>query len=129
TSLAIDGAIGQTGGSFGLDKVGLGKVSLLRADTYAGATTVYAGVLNIRNACALGTIGAGTLVITGAALELQGPVGGGISFAAEPLTINGAGAVSGALGALRNVQGNNTWNGTITLATNSALGADAGSQV
>jgi autotransporter-associated beta strand protein len=129
SSLTVNAVINENGGSFGFDKVGLGKVILQGADTYSGVTTVYAGVLNIQNAGALGTTGGGTVVITGAALELQDPLGGGISFAAEPLTINGPGAGAAPLGALRNVQGNNTWSGTVTLATNSAIGADAASQL
>ena len=39
-------------------------MSLSGADTYSGATTVSAGVLNIQNATALGTTGSGTTVAT-----------------------------------------------------------------
>ena len=52
----------------------------------------------------------GVTVASGAALELQG----GITVGAEALSINGTGV--GANGALRNISGNNTWGGTVTLA-------------
>ena len=39
-SLTIDGSIGEAGGTFGLGKVGAGKLVLKQADTYNGATTV-----------------------------------------------------------------------------------------
>ncbi|OYV02754.1 MAG: hypothetical protein CFE26_21830, partial [Verrucomicrobiales bacterium VVV1] len=77
-----------------------------------------AGVLNIRNANALGSILAGTTVTSGA-LEIQG----GITTAAEPLTLNGTGITSS--GALRNISGNNTWGTAVTLASASSIGVDA----
>src|SRR5262249_19053162 len=55
----------------------------------------------------------------GAALQVQG----GITVDAEPLTLNGTGI--SASGALRNVSGNNTWSGNITLASASSIGSSA----
>ncbi|WAC17802.1 hypothetical protein OVA24_11160 [Luteolibacter sp. SL250] len=46
------------------------------------------------------------------------------SIAAEPLTISGTGA--GSSGALRNVNGVNTWNGALTLAGGTYITSDAG---
>ncbi|MBU3586214.1 hypothetical protein, partial [Polynucleobacter sp. AM-26B4] len=54
----------------------------------------------------------GVTVASGAALELSG----GITIGDEALSLNGTGVSSG--GALRNISGNNTYGGAITLVTN-----------
>ena len=43
------------GGSVGVNKTAAGTVTLTGDNTYTGATTISAGVLNIQNASALGT--------------------------------------------------------------------------
>src|SRR5205823_1027776 len=43
---------------------------------------------------------------------------------AEPLTLNGSGVAN--TGALRNLTGNNTWAGSVTLQTDSSVGVDSG---
>ena len=86
-------------------------ITFTGANSYKGATTVNYGVLNIQNATALGTTNAGTTVAGGAALQIQG----GITTAAEALTLNGTGVAND--GALRNVSGNNTYAGAITLGS------------
>ena len=79
TALTIDGTIGQTGGSFGLTKVGPARSSSRATanNTYTGVTTVQTGVLNIQKNQALGTAGGppnnGTVVNAGAALESKPP--------------------------------------------------------
>jgi len=99
------------------------QVNLAQNNTYTGATTVNASATGeAQHANALGSIAAGTTVSSGGALKLYD--GSGISFAAEPLTLNGTG-VNAANGALRSVGGNNTWTGGITLASNSRINADA----
>jgi autotransporter-associated beta strand protein len=127
-TLTVDGGIGQSGGTFGLDKVGPGRLILTRGNSYGGVTTVSAGELRIQNGGALGITSNGTLVQSGAALELDGdPTGAGasITVSGEALTL-GTGAVSGAgAGALQNVSGNNTWGGSITLQTNTSIGVSA----
>jgi autotransporter-associated beta strand protein len=136
-NLTLDGVVGQSGGTFGLQKVGLGRVTLTHTNTYGGLTTVAAGALRVQNAGALGTGGtaaSGTVVIAGAALEVDGDptgVGASLNVGNEFLTINGEGLAS--TGALRNVSGNNTWAGPVTLQFNAnlddaAVGADAGTQ-
>jgi autotransporter-associated beta strand protein len=55
-----------------------------------------------------------------AALELQN----GISVGAEALTLNGTGVSSG--GALRNISGNNTYGGLLTLGSASRINSDSG---
>ncbi len=94
----------QTGAGT-LTKDGAGTLTLTAANTYTGQTTVSAGSLNIQNADALGTAASGTSVTSGATLQLQG----GIAVASEALTLNGTGVSTG--GALRNISGNNAWQG------------------
>jgi large repetitive protein len=62
--------------------------------------------------------GLGTIVATGAALQLQG----NISVSGEALTLSGNGVNSG--GAMENVAGSNIWSGIITLGSSVTLGAD-----
>ncbi|MDW8309461.1 MAG: autotransporter-associated beta strand repeat-containing protein [Verrucomicrobiales bacterium] len=96
-------------GGDALTKAGSGTLILSAANTI-GAVTINAGALRAANSGALGTTVAGTTVNAGGALELAG----GIAVGAEPLTISGTGV--GGAGALRNISGNNSWAGTITLA-------------
>ena len=97
-----------------------GTLILSGANTYSGATTVNAGALNIQNPTALGTTAAGTTVSSGAALQIQG----GIAVGAEALTLNGSGIAND--GALRNISGDNSMSGAITLGSLSTIGSDAG---
>src|SRR5207248_75852 len=99
-----------------LTKVGAGTVTLCAANTYGGLTVVSDGALAVASASALGGTSAGTTVESGASLQLLGSV----SFAREPLTLNGT---------LRNKSGANTWNGVVTLAGPSTVTADAGSSL
>jgi fibronectin-binding autotransporter adhesin len=118
-TLALTGPIGATNDNT-LVKDGLGTLILSGANTFAGAIQVTGGVLNIRNGAALGGTAAQTIVTTGAALELQG----GITVAGEPLTLQSTG-ISGA-GGLRNISGDNAWNGVIGLGSASTIASDSG---
>ncbi len=134
--------------SFGLTKVGLGKLVLANADSYSGITTIGlpgnplgGGILDVQNTGALGTAGGptsnppnGTVVNANSTLMLDtNPLGSNNApqtFSNEILTLNGTG-VNG-IGALDNVSGNNTWAATqtppasINLASSSAIGVDGG---
>lgn len=115
----ISGAIATGSGT--LTKTGTGTLTLAGANTYTGLTSVTGGVLNIQHSSALGTTDAGTSISSGEALEIQG----NISVGAEALSITGTG-VSNA-GALRNISGDNSYAGLVTLTGNTAFASDAGS--
>ncbi|MGA2051986.1 MAG: autotransporter-associated beta strand repeat-containing protein [Opitutales bacterium] len=103
---------------------GIGQVLFSGNNTYTGPTTIDTNAtLVIASANALGGTGNGTTITNGGALGLEGNV----TFAAEPLTLNGTGGPIYDSGALVNVSGNNTWTGNISMVGNSTIGAEAGS--
>ncbi|QDU28454.1 Hemolysin, chromosomal [Anatilimnocola aggregata] len=93
-------------GTGSLRKLGGGRLTLTGASDYSGSTTIAAGIVAIQNATSLGSAAGGTIVMNSAALELRG----NINVVGESLEITGDGD-----GALRNVNGNNTWGGNITV--------------
>lgn len=113
---------GSMEGGITLVKSGLtGILELSSANTYTGLTTISQGIIRLKHASGLGTAASGTVVSSGASLQLDG----GISVLAEPLTLNGTGV--GALGALRNISGTNMFAGPITLGTPAVrMNSDAG---
>jgi autotransporter-associated beta strand protein len=113
----ITGVIATGSGS--VTKNDAGTLTLTAANTYTGATSVVAGVLNIRNASALGSVSGVTTITSGATLQLQG----GITYDAEPLTMAGSGVST--TGALRSISGDNTWTGLITMSAGSRITTDA----
>ena len=104
----------------GLTKKGTGALTLSAANSYTGLTTVSAGALYVQNSGALGTTDTGTTVASGAQLALSNNVNVGN----EALTLNGDGI--DLTGALRNLAGNNTYGGAITLTSNTRVFSDAG---
>ena len=108
-------------GAFTVTKNGTGMMVLSGTNSYTGATTVSAGVLNIQNGLALGTTAVGTTVSSGSTLQLQG----GIAVGTETLSITGAGA-AGQTGALINASGTNSYGGLVTLAAASTISSDSG---
>jgi autotransporter-associated beta strand protein len=104
-------------------KFGPGTLAL-NADnstTLSGSVAVTSGALDIERAGALGT--GATTVAAGACLELVGSTAG-LAVGNVPLTINGAGP--GGNGALRNLSGNNSWNGPIVLGSGSQINTVGG---
>ncbi|MDP0501071.1 MAG: autotransporter-associated beta strand repeat-containing protein [Verrucomicrobiota bacterium JB022] len=106
-----------------LTKEGSGTLVLSGNNTYGGTTTIKGGILMAAHNNALGSNNSGTTVQNGGTLGLSG----GITITNENLTLNGAGHDN--LGALYNASGNNTYNGSITLGSNSAIGAAAGTEL
>jgi len=110
---------GGLGGSAALVKSGTSTLTLAIANTFTGATSISAGVVDVQNSTALG---AGSVTVSpGAAVQIDGS---GLA-AAEALTLNGTGPANG--GALRNLANANTWSGAISLAGNTRINSDAGS--
>ena len=118
TTITTSGINTSTNGT--LTKDGTGTLTITASGDYTGLTTVSAGVLNIQNANATGTTAGGVSVTSGAALQIQG----GIAVGAEALTLNGTGISSD--GALRNISGDNSWSGDITLGSATRINSDAG---
>ena len=118
----ISGIIGNgSATSLAVTKSGVGTWVLSGGNSYTGATLINAGVLNIQHSTALGGTAGSTTVASGAALQLQG----GITVGNEALSLNGTGLL--ATGALRNISGDNVWQGTVTLAGATRINSDSGS--
>ncbi|MGU3495730.1 autotransporter domain-containing protein [Xanthobacteraceae bacterium A53D] len=105
-------------GEGSLTKSGSGTLILSGANTYSGQTVVSGGVLNIRNESALGGGAGGTVVESGAALELEGTL---LSLN-EAITLSGTGVANG--GALRIVSGWHAIDGAINLAADTRITND-----
>jgi len=126
-STTFSGVISNGTGALSLTKTGAGTLTLSGANTYTGLTTISAGTLKLGTAGSgantpLGTIGLGTTVTAGAALDLNG-----FTLAtAEALTLNGTGISS--TGALTNSSATTvaSYSGAITLATASSIVTNPG---
>jgi autotransporter-associated beta strand protein len=118
-SLTLSGLIVGAGG-LTVNKGGSGTLILTNANTYTGATTIQAGTAVVQNNAALGSTLGGTIVSSGATLQLQG----GLTIP-EVIVLNGAGA-AGTTGALESVAGASKWAGTVYLASASTIAVDAG---
>lgn len=115
TSGTISATLGGT--NFGIAQ-GSGTTVVTSSNAFTGGSTIASGgVLNLRNAFALGTTGTAT-VSSGGALELQNS-----GTLARVLSLNGTGISSG--GALRNVSGTNGISAAITLAGATRITSDA----
>lgn len=115
-TLYLSGVVGDGAGTAGgITKTGNGSLALSGANTYTGPTLVNAGSLWVYSVQALGSTASGTTVAAGGQLVLPG----GVSVGNEPLTLNGAGTPTSG-GALLGIS-TNTWNGTVTLASDSTI--------
>ncbi len=90
-------------------------------NTFTNTLAINAGVVRIEKNSALGTTAAGTSVASGAALQLANNV----TIGAEALGLSGTGVSND--GALRNISGNNTYGGALTLNASTRINSDAGS--
>ncbi|HVE43861.1 MAG TPA: autotransporter-associated beta strand repeat-containing protein, partial [Gammaproteobacteria bacterium] len=109
---------GVISGSGGLTKAGSAVLTLSGANTYSGVTNISAGAIYATNNNSLGDTVGNTIIANNAALH----IGGGVTIA-EALNITGTGIFS--TGALRNISGNNTLSGVITLAGSTRINSDA----
>ncbi|MFY7874518.1 MAG: autotransporter-associated beta strand repeat-containing protein, partial [Pirellula sp.] len=121
--LTVGGNIGDGGNNRAITKTGAGTMVLAGTNTYGGLTTLTGGVLRITNGSALGSTAAGITQSGTSALELDGSAGA-LTISAEALTIAGGGITD--QGALRNLAGDNTYGGTVTMAIQSRINSDSG---
>ncbi|MBX9680931.1 MAG: Ig-like domain repeat protein [Gemmataceae bacterium] len=98
----------------GLNKVGQGTLVLATPVNFSGETKVSTGILELEAGGNYGTI----TVNNGATLDLNDPTLAGINVTANVIT-NGTGF--GGVGVIRNLQGSNTFGGTLTLQTDSTI--------
>lgn len=111
---------GDISGSRNITKAGTGRLVLSGANTYTGTTTINVGTIQLGHTSALGTIAGGTSVTSGAELDLAGFT----LSTSEPLTLNGTGIADGAL--FNSSATGATFNGAITLGSNTEIEAGAG---
>lgn len=130
-TLTINGVVSQTGGARSVTKTGAGTLVMANSNTYTGNTIlspgsgIAGGTLVAAATNALGT-GAMTATFNTGALSAQLQLTGGITL---PNAINTTGAGTGNTGIIRNISGNNTLTGVISLiggGGNSTYQSDAG---
>ncbi len=104
--------------------IGTGTLLLSSANTYGGLTTVNAGILRVTNGSGLGATTLGTVVASGATLDLATNTG-----FSDPLFLNGAG-VGGTAGALTSSSpAQSTQSGPIVLQSATTITGETATQV
>ncbi|VTR93771.1 Uncharacterized protein OS=Skermanella stibiiresistens SB22 GN=N825_07995 PE=4 SV=1: Autotrns_rpt: Autotrns_rpt: Autotrns_rpt: Autotrns_rpt: VCBS [Gemmata massiliana] len=116
-SSLIDLRITSVVANGGISKSGAGVLALAGANTYAGATAVTVGAIQVEGDTALGATSGATTVSSGASVFFDGS---NLSVA-EGFTISGTGY--GTSGALASLNGAVTISGNVNLAANSQIGA------
>lgn len=107
-------------GPGGVVKTGAGWLELSAPEAYAGPTVIAQGVVAAWNTHALGSANMGTVVSNGATLALSG----GLTYAPEPLVLNGVGVPG--YGALVLAGGTAMWTGRVPLNAPSSIMAFGG---
>ena len=113
--LTVSGVIAGTGTT--LTKTGVGSVILAGTNTYTSLTQVQAGTLSAANANALGDIGTGTTVASGATLNVNN-----VTLITEPVSLSTGGSLTGT-GATAGL------NGTLVAATDSTIGTTSAASI
>lgn len=119
TTLVISGSGTGTGG---LTKTGVGILTLTGANTYAGGTTVSAGVLRLGNGLTNGSVTGN--VVNNATLQLNNPASSTISG-----NITGTGALSIVGAGTQTFTGTNTYTGSTTLTGAAKVQVAAGARL
>ncbi len=122
-AITLNGVIGQTGGSFGLTKVGAGGFILTSANTYSGATLVNAGTLTLTGNGSIGNSGTISLN-SGASLDVSGRSDGTLTLNANQ-TLSGSGTVTGVVTTVAGATvapGSSATTGALTATGNITLG-------
>lgn len=105
----------------GLTKAGSGELVLSGSNTFSAPVTVSSGTLTLAHNNALGATGTwGNTVSSGATLAFSN------NIAVNEGSVSVAGAGVGGNGALRNLSGNNSFAGAITLTGSTTMTANAG---
>lgn len=122
---------GGTSTAGGVQKEGVGTIVLTNTtNSYAGVTTVQVGTLRRRNGALPGNATGNTVVVAGAALEVETTTGS-LSYA-EPLDLRSIGFNNISTGGLRLVDGapgasqTVTFTGNVVVGGTAAIGIEAG---
>ncbi|HEY5313448.1 MAG TPA: autotransporter-associated beta strand repeat-containing protein, partial [Pirellulales bacterium] len=114
---------GIAGGASGFSKAGTGRMVLdptSGSNTFSGAVTVSSGELNLQQSGALAAA-SGTTVSSSAALEIMTSITTSGTLALNGTGVNNTGALLDV-----DVNGNDTWNGNVTVSTASNVGVVSG---
>jgi hypothetical protein len=120
-TLTLNGPIDGSRSYFSVGGQAGNTVVLSAANSFFGNLELVSGTLVVTHDQALGATSGATLVDPGATLAFSNNI---IYLGAEPVTVSGDGV--GGLGAIRNLSGNNTFYGPVSLAGTVTIGADSG---